>query len=321
MSRLTPETKLPDRVKGPDYNSAAHNVGIVHIGFGSFHRAHQALYTDDAIASHGGDWRITGVSLRSNTIADNINAQRGLYSVLIRGDNEESLRVIGCVRNVIAINNPATDSLCTAQTDAMFKALTNANTRVVTLTVTEKAYGFDRKNGGVVDTHPAIKRDLDHPHEPAGIIGILVEALSRRRILKLPPFTIVCCDNLPANGRLLKAGVIDFANRLNTDLADYIERQVSFPCTMVDRITPAISDETLLEIASELGSTDLAAVETEAFSQWVIEDDFPTGRPYWEAGGAVFVDDVEPYETMKLRMLNGTHSLIAYSGYLAGFSK
>ncbi|MFC6490859.1 mannitol dehydrogenase family protein, partial [Nitratireductor sp. GCM10026969] len=170
----------------------------------------------------------------------------------------------------------------------------------------------------VDDRHPAIAADLADPHAPRGALGLLVEALRLRREKGLAPFTVLCCDNLPDNGGLVRAGVTDFAARVDPDLADWIRTHVAFPSTMVDRITPAPTEKTRAEAERLLGVSDMAAVEAEPFSQWVIEDRFPAGRPEWERGGAIFVADVAPYEAMKLRMLNGSHSMMAYAGFLAG---
>ena len=284
--------------------------GIVHLGVGAFHRAHQAIYTDDALAAEGGDWRITGVSLRGTDIADALNPQDGLYTVLIPGSNGSSeARIIGSIAQVITARR---------QPDSVLAALVAPATRIVSLTVTEKAYGIDRSSGQVLPDHPNIAPDLLAPTAPSGPVGLIVEALRRRRAAGSPAFTVLCCDNLPKNGSLVRGGVLDFAARVDPGLRDWIATAVAFPSTMVDRITPSVTDATLSLAERVTGLIDLAAIETEPFTQWVIEDRFSADRPAWDAGGALFVDDVSPYETMKLRMLNGSHSLIAYAGYVAG---
>lgn len=293
----------------PGYQPARHACGIVHLGAGAFHRAHQAVYTDDALIAEGGDWRITGVSLRGTDVADAMLPQNGLYTLIERGAGEARGRVIASVDKVIAaVREPA----------APLKALVSPQTRIVTLTVTEKAYGIDRTSMTVDPRHPSIAADLSDPRHPRGAIGLLVESLRLRRDQDIAPFTVLCCDNLPENGPLLRAGVQDFARRIDPGLAAWIEAEVRFPSSMVDRITPAPTRETLDEAVRLTGCTDLAAIETEPFSQWVIEDDFSNGRPAWEAGGALFVGDVKPYEMMKLRMLNGAHSMLAYAGFVVG---
>ena len=319
MARLSLQTSLPDNIKTPHYHPADHGAGIVHLGFGAFHRAHQALYTDEALAARGGNWRIIGVSLRSQAIAEKINAQLGLYSVLIRSDLARTLRVIGSVDHVIALRKTPNGVVNSTQWLSLVKALIAPETRIVSLTVSEKAYAIDRTTGYVNEADPVIKHDLLQPDRPQSVPGIIVYALQQRRLKNIRPFTVLCCDNLPANGRLVRTACIDLAKRIDHALAEHIEESVSFPCTMVDRITPAINLEALADVKAMLGFHDYAAIATEDFCQWVIEDDFPTGRPYWEAGGALFVNNVEPYELMKLRMLNGAHSLVAYTGYIAGF--
>ncbi|WP_298015289.1 mannitol dehydrogenase family protein [uncultured Castellaniella sp.] len=295
----------------PGYRPQAHGVGIVHLGAGAFHKAHQAVYTDDVLARDGGDWRIRGISLRGEAAAQALNPQDGLYTVLVRGEREPSVRVVGSIAEVIAaVRDP----------QAARQALLDPAVKVVTLTVTEKAYGIDRASGRLMREHPAVARDLRAPDEPVGVLGMLVWALGRRRALGAAPFTVLCCDNLPDNGHLLRAGVLDMAAAVAPELVPWIAEQVAFPCSMVDRITPASTDATLDDVARLAGCEDRAAVETEPFSMWVIEDRFPEGRPAWEHAGALMVDDVAPFERMKLRMLNGAHSLLAYAGHVAGWT-
>ncbi|MEO6986455.1 MAG: mannitol dehydrogenase family protein [Paralcaligenes sp.] len=298
-----------NKARLPGYEPSTHGVGIVHLGVGNFHKAHQAIYTDDVLARYGGDWRILGVSLRGEDAANALNPQDGLYTLLVRDPGGTQARVVGSIAGVVAASrDPA----------LLWTALTNEGTRIVTLTVTEKAYGIDRATGRVQQEHPAIAHDLLHPGRPAGAVGILVWGLLRRRELGIAPFTVLCCDNLPENGRLLQAGVCDMADRIEPGMGKWISAHVAFPSSMVDRITPTATDKTLEDAAQALGCEDYAAVETEPFTMWVIEDHFPSGRPAWENVGALMVDDVTPYEHMKLRMLNGAHSLLAYAGFVAG---
>ena len=196
--------------------------------------------------------------------------------------------------------------------------MTARDTRIVSLTVTEKGYGIDRGHGGIDLANPVVAHDLEAPGAPKGTLGFIVHALERRRRNGVAPFAVLCCDNLPNNGPTVKRAVLDFARRVDRGLADWIAETVSFPSTMVDRITPAQTPETLALAEDLTGHRDRRAVETETFRQWVIEDDFPMGRPEWDAAGALFVKDVAPYEAMKLRMLNGAHSMLAYGGFLAG---
>jgi len=294
--RLTSLGELPADLRKPAYEPADHAPGIVHIGVGAFHKAHQAVYTDDALASAGGDWRIVGVSLRSPKTAEDLNPQNGLYSLLERGTEKTSLRVIGSIARVISAQG---------NIEQLLTILSDTSIRIVSLSVTEKAYGIDRRTGGIDKFNSTVKADLAAPEYPSGVLGVLVAALGHRRKAMVDPFTVLCCDNLPKNGSFLRAGVIDFARHTDSALSNWIEANVSFPSTMVDRITPAPTEVTLTDARKLLGWADLAAVETEPFCQWVVEDKFPTGRPDWGAGGALFVDDVAPYESMKLRMLTG----------------
>ena len=309
VRRLSCPEDRADGIAGPGYDPVRHGAGIAHLGVGAFHRAHQAFYTDAALAAAGGDWRIVGISLRSSDAADMLNPQNGLYSLIERGEEGVSARLIGSLARVVAARrDPA----------AALDILCDPAIRIVSLTVTEKAYGIDLAEGCIVPAHPSVAADLRTPREPTGVLGLIVESLRRRRDRGTAPFTVLCCDNLPENGPLLRSGALDFAARIAPGLAGWMAGNVSFPATMVDRITPAPTGKTIAEARRLIGASDLAAVETERFSQWVIEDMFPTGRPAWEAGGALFVTDVAPYERMKLRMLNGAHSMLAYVGFLCG---
>lgn len=307
MKRLASLEVVSGPARLPGYDPQAHGRGIVHLGIGAFHRAHQAVMTDTALAAEGGDWRITGISLRSKDVAQAMNPQHGLYTLIERGAAGTTARVIAAIQDVIAAD-PA----------AALAALVDPEVRVVTLTVTEKGYGIDRGTRDADPRHPAVAADLADPTHPSGALGLLVEALRLRRDAGASPFTVLCCDNLPENGALLRDGVMGFTRRIDPALAEWIAAHVAFPSSMVDRITPAATPETLAEAQRQTGCIDLAAVETEPFLQWVIEDHFPTGRPAWEAAGALFVTDVAPYERMKLTMLNGSHSMLAYAGYLSG---
>ena len=307
-TRLNFDADLDGRSCAPQYRPSEHKSGIVHLGAGAFHRAHQAVMTDDALAQRGGDWRIISVSLRSRGLADRLNAQNGLFTLLERGARGTSARVIASIERVIAADPKATlDALC------------DPAVRIVTLTVTEKGYGIDRESGLPDKEDPVVAADLEQPNAPCGVLGLLVAAIKRRCAAGHPPLTLMSCDNLPDNGALLRNGVIGFARMRETEeLANWIEDNIAFPSSMVDRITPAATPATLADALSLTGCEDKAAVETEPFIQWVIEDKFASGRPAWEAGGAVFVPDVTPYERMKLTMLNGTHSMLAYAGFLSG---
>lgn len=310
MARLSARSVLPETVEPPRYVPEQHGVGIVHLGLGAFHRAHQAAYTDGALAAMGGDWRILGVSLHTPDTADALNGQDGRYCLLTRGDTGATARVIGAVQGVL---------FAPQQGGAFLAALAAGTTRIVSLTITEKGYCRDLATGGLDMSQETIAADLAPiSGYPRSAIGWIVRGLQVRRDAGLAPFTVLSCDNLPHNGAVTRRIVLDFAARVDTALHDWIAEHAAFPSTMVDRITPAPTAETLTVAQALCGYEDLAAVETEPFSQWVLEDSFADGRPPWEQAGALFVGDIAPYEAMKLRMLNGTHSMLAYAGALAG---
>jgi fructuronate reductase len=264
------------------------SVGIVHLGIGAFHRAHQAVYTEDA----GDGWGICGITQRSATVAERLAPQDGLYSVLERGPGPASARVIGAVREVLT-------------GEATAKRITDPAVKVVSLTVTEKGYRHDPATGRLRGDDPEISLDLAG-RPPHTVIGRLVRGLAGREA----PVTVLCCDNLTANGETVRALVEEYCERGGIRLPC----EVSFPSTMVDRITPATTRADLDEAERLLGVRDEAVVVTEPFSQWVIEDVFPAGRPAWDSSGAILTGDVAPYEKMKLRLLNGSHSMLAYLG-------
>ncbi|ACM30050.1 mannitol dehydrogenase family protein [Rhizobium rhizogenes] len=307
MERLSARTQLHDPIESSTYDRPALKPGIVHIGLGAFHRAHQAVYTDTALAHAFGNWGIVGVSLRSTEIAQDMRVQDCLYSVVACDRFGDSVRVVGSIVEALAANEDG---------EAVLARLADPAIQIVTLTVSEKAYGIDPVNGGLDHAHAAIAQDLKSPTRPMGVIGYLTEGLARRLSAGLPPFTVLCCDNLPSNGRIVRRLVIEMAATRDPALAEWVSETVSFPCSMVDRIVPAATAETRARAEKLLGVEDRLSIEAETFSQWVIEEDFVGGRPAWEAGGALFVENVEPYEKMKLRLLNGSHSLIAYLGQL-----
>jgi len=312
IRRLGPDTlaELPPAVARPRYDRGALGVGIVHIGLGAFHRAHQAVYTDDALNRSGGDWGIAGVSLLSPDTRDALRSQGGLYTLGVRDEAGERLRVIGSVvEALVAPENPG----------AVLARLTHPGARVVTVTVTEKGYCHNPATGELDERRPDIRHDLGDPGLPSTLPGFLVEAIRRRRAAGAPPFTVLSCDNLPHNGSVT-AGILQaYASLLEPGLDRWIADHVACPSSMVDRIVPATAEEDRARVAASLGLVDAAPVVTEPFSQWVFEDRFPSGRPEWEAFGAEPVADVRPYEAMKLRLLNASHSCIAYLGYLAGY--
>ncbi|RUM98194.1 mannitol dehydrogenase family protein [Pseudaminobacter arsenicus] len=309
MTRLSATSRIGPAVTAPGYEPRSHATGIVHIGVGAFHKAHQAVYTDSALAAAGGDWRIIGVSLRSADVAAALNPQEGRYILITRDEAGDSAQLISSIdRVLVAPDDP----------QAVIEAIADPATKIVTLTVTEKGYGIDRASGGLDRSHAAVAHDLANPEKPVGVIGFLVAGLSARMERGIGGLTILCCDNLPENGHITARLVTEFAAQIDEKLATWISDEVRFPSSMVDRITPASTARTFEDAQRLSGYADEAAVETEPFTQWVIEDNFRAERPAWESAGALFVDDVAPYEQMKLRLLNGTHSMLAYAGYLAG---
>lgn len=280
-------------------------IGIVHLGLGNFHRAHQAMYTEDAMLAAGGDWGICGVSLRHADTRDALEPQDCLYSVLVRDTDGERVRVVRALRRIL---------VAPEQPQEVLAAMRDENVKIVSLTVTEKGYCQDAKTGGLDFAHPLIVQDLKNPEQPQSVPGYLVAALRTRRDR---PFTVLSCDNLSHNGTALRRVVAEYAHALDPELGRWIETEVSFPSTMVDRIVPATSDADRASAAQALGCVDAWPVPSESFRQWVIEDRFPLGRPAWEQAGAFLVSDVTPYEIAKLRMLNGVHSTLAYLSLLA----
>ena len=299
---------LPKSIARPAYDRSAVTPGILHLGIGAFHRAHQAVYTDE-ILSADPTWGIVGASLRSEETRNALRPQHYLYTLATRSGEGERLRVIGSVKDVIVAEK---------ERPGLLAATGDPRIRIVSLTVTEKGYCHDPSSGVLNEAHPDIVHDLAAPRDPRSVPGLLVEGIARRRAAGLPPFTVLTCDNLPANGRLVKRLIDRFAALRDADLGKFVAGEVLCPATMVDRITPATTDEDREKIADSLGVVDAWPVLTEPFSQWVIEDRFSAGRPHWDEAGAGFVSDVEPYELMKLRLLNGAHSSLAYLGYLAG---
>ncbi|MGC4025249.1 MAG: mannitol dehydrogenase family protein [Mesorhizobium sp.] len=309
-ARLSDATlsRISAQVARPDYVRAHTRVGIVHLGLGAFHRAHQAVFVDDCLNNGESDWGIVGVSLRSPETRDALSPQNGLYTLSVVDGSGEKLRVVGSIlRSLVAPENP----------QAVLSELCEPSVRIVTLTVTEKAYLRDASGNLDID-HPDIIWDSQNPKNPKTLYGFLAESVARRAAAGVPPFTVLSCDNLPANGATLRRLLIAFAGLREPSLKQLIEREISFPSSMVDRIVPATTDDDRARISAALGVTDAWPVTTEPFLQWVIEDDFPSGRPQWERFGVEMVADVAPFEDMKLRLLNGTHSTIAYLGLLSG---
>ena len=304
---------LPANVQLPQYDRQQLRSRIVHFGFGAFHRAHQALLTNRVLNQHGGDWGICEISLFSgDQLMSQLRQQDHLFTVMEKSAAGNQPIIIGAVKECL---NAKLDSLA-----AIIEKFCEPQVAIVSLTITEKGYCIDPATGHLDLTQPRIVHDLQSPDEPHSAPGILVEALHRRRERGLPAFTVLSCDNIPDNGHVVKNAVLDMAAKRDPQLASWIAEHVSFPGTMVDRIVPAATAASLAEITRELGVEDPCAISCEPFIQWVIEDNFVAGRPDWGSVGAQLVDDVLPWEEMKLRMLNGSHSFLAYLGYLAGYA-
>jgi mannitol 2-dehydrogenase len=303
----------------PAYDPASVTAGIVHLGFGGFHRAHMARYTHDLMQ---GDpdalgWGVVGAGLlpADRRMVEALGPQDGLYTLVERDGGGEVVTVIGCVAGLIFAAEDSSDLL---------EAIDAPDVRIVSLTVTEHGYCLNAATKRLDPDHPAIVADLADPARPHTAVGILVEALRRRRDAGHRAFTGLSCDNIQHNGRVLKAAVLDFARLrdptpVGEGLADWIAREARFPDTMVDRITPATRPEDTAALAIDHGVIDAWPVFAEPFRQWVITDDFADGRPDWERVGARFVPDVAPYETMKLRLLNASHLAVAGLGRLMGY--
>ena len=309
-ARLSPSTlgTLPRAVQRPAYDRSAVSIGIVHLGLGAFHRAHQAVFTDDVLASDP-RWGILGVSMKTPRATGPLAEQDGLYTVLTKGHEGTSARVIGALRAT---------AFAGADRGALLLRLADPRVTVVTLTVTEKGYCHDPASGRLDFSHPEIVHDLANPELPVSAVGVLVAALDARRARGAGAINIVCCDNLPRNGRVLEGLVQQLAARRTSALVEWIAAHVAFPGTMVDRIVPATTPADIAEVEVMLGVQDAAPVVAEPYNQWVIEDRFVAARPDWESVGATLTRDIEPFETMKLRMLNGSHSTMAYLGVLMG---
>jgi fructuronate reductase len=301
-----------DGLVRPDYDLSSVTPGIIHLGIGAFHRAHMAAYVDSLLATNP-DWAIIGASLRRPDTRDALAPQDFLYTLAVRDASGTSPRIIGAVRDVLDANT---------QRAELIELMASPAIRIVSLTVTEKGYCAAPATGELDEAHPDIVHDLAEPDAPVSAPGFITAALRLRHARGLPPFTVMSCDNLPSNGRTVSRIVRRLA-RLQAErsgdagFADYVEG-VAFPSTMIDRIVPATTDADRALVAQLTGLEDAWPIMTEPFTQWVIEDNFPAGRPPFEGVGAQLVEDVEPFELMKLRMLNGSHSTMSYLGYLSG---
>ena len=282
----------------PGYDREARGIGIVHFGIGAFHRAHMAAYTDEAMAEDKGAWRILGVSLRSPTVRDQMRPQDGLYTLVERSDAGSKARIVGAIADVLVANE---------ERERLIDTLSASTTYIASFTITEK--GYCRAADGSLDPKLADNRSA---------YAYLAQAFKRRRDAGLPGLTLLSCDNLANNGAQLKKLMHAYLEREAPDIVAWFDAECTCPSTMIDRIVPATTEVDRAATETLLGLRDEAMVVTEPFSQWVIEDDFVGPRPAWEKHGASITSDVAPFETAKLRMLNGAHSALAYLGLQRG---
>jgi fructuronate reductase len=291
------------------YDRGAVTPGIVHLGIGAFHRAHMAAYIDDILATDP-HWGIIGASLRRPDTKDALAPQDFLYTLAIRDAAGTKTRIIGSILDVLDANT---------QRPELLEILADPRIRIVSLTVTEKGYCHDPATGELDPKHPDIVHDLANPEAPISAPGLILRGLELRWKANVPPFTIMSCDNLPSNGDTTYRIVTRLAELRDPALAKWIRDEVPFPNTMVDRIVPATTDADRQIVEELTGAEDAWPIMTEPFTQWVVEDSFWNGRPRFEDFGVTMTRDVEPFELMKLRMLNGSHSTMSYLGYLGGY--
>ena len=301
---------LRDRVSVPRYDRAALSPGILHIGMGNFHRAHQAVYLDRLFElGEGQDWAIVGAGIMPFD-ADRraaMAAQDWLSTVVEMADGHHAARVTGAMID-----------FCEVDPKAVIARIADPAIRIVSLTITEGGYFIDAATGAFDSDHPDIQHDAAHPDTPRTVFGILLAGLRQRQAAGHLPPAILSCDNIPGNGRVTRQALAGLAELIALELATWIEADVAFPNSMVDRITPATTSQSRKWVADTFGIDDAAPVLCEPFAQWVMEDDFPLGRPALEKVGVQFVEDIDAYETMKLRILNASHAAIAYPAALLG---
>ncbi|MCW2817795.1 MAG: mannitol dehydrogenase family protein [Marmoricola sp.] len=322
--RLSARTlaQVAERVPVPAYDRSAVSTGIVHLGVGGFHRAHEAAYLDVLLgAGRAGDWGITGVGLmpQDERMAEVMAAQDGLYTLVVKHpDGSLEPRVIGSVVDYL---------FAPADAEAVLAVMSAPSTRIVSLTITEGGYHLNQSTGEFDDGDATLQADIAGFAEgpghtaPTTAFGFLTHALARRRAAGTDPFTVMSCDNIAGNGDVARQTITAFADRCDADLGEWVRAHVRFPNSMVDRITPGTTDADREALAEQFGVQDAWPVVCEPFLQWALEDSFGAGRPPWEEAGVQVVDDVEPYELMKLRLLNAGHQALAYLGYLSGYRR
>ncbi|MCB8822346.1 mannitol dehydrogenase family protein [Microvirga rosea] len=303
---------LPAAIDRPTYERGSLRPGILHIGVGNFHRAHQAVYLDDLFrAGRDRDWALIGAGVRSGDQAmrDALAPQDWLTTVVELEPGAHRARVTGSMVDFVPVREDGR---------AIVEALDDPRLRIVSLTVTEGGYCIDPATGAFNPDHPEIRHDAAHPDSPKGVFGILAAALRRRREQGVAPFTVMSCDNIPGNGHVAMNAVAGLLDLYDPALAAFVRQEVAFPNSMVDRITPATSDRERAMLEERFGIRDNWPVFCEPFRQWVLEDRFPSGRPALEEVGVTFTPDVAAYELMKIRILNGGHAALAYPAGLLG---
>ena len=307
-------SKLPAEVARPNYDRSKVSVGIVHFGTGGFHRAHQAMYVDQLMNQGLAlDWGICGVGIMpaDQRMRDALKSQDSLFTLVTKHpDGHYEARVIGSIIDFLY----APDDV-----EKVIETLAAPSTRIVSLTITEGGYNFHHVTGEFDYDNPAVVKDLEGKAPPATVFGLVIEALRRRRERGIPPFTVMSCDNIQSNGDVAKKMFTAFALRKDPALGEWIVANVAFPNAMVDRITPVTATSDIEQVAQRFGIEDAWPVVCEPFTQWVLEDHFPLGRPPFEKAGVQLVKDVVPYELMKLRLLNASHQALTYFGYLSGY--
>ncbi|WBA55335.1 fructuronate reductase [Providencia sp. 21OH12SH02B-Prov] len=299
----------------PNWTTDRLTTRMVHLGCGAFHRAHQALYMHLVLEKTQSDWgycEVNLMSVRNIAIIEALKAQSMQYAIVEKGPSTTALKVIGSMKEAM---HPLIDGV-----DAIIEKMASPDISIISLTITEKGYCIDPVTGQLDLNNELIKQDITTPDTPRSAIGFITAALKRRFERQRPPFSVLSCDNVRDNGHMVRRAVIGLASLQDRKLSEWIEQHVTFPCTVVDRIVPAVTEESTNEMTQLLGKNDRCAVICEPFKQWIIEDNFVHGRPEWELAGAKFVRNVKPFELMKLRLLNGSHSFLAYLGYLGGYT-
>ena len=307
--RLSQKTLLAfSRARHPSYDRSKVKAGILHIGVGGFHRAHQAIYTEDVLASGDLRWGVIGANLRSTSMRDRLAPQDFLYTTCTRHIDLNEYRVVGALQNVLTLSQ---------QRQEIIGLIASPSIKIITLTITEKGYCLNA-SGQLNEDHPDVRHDLDNPAMPVSALGIIAAGLKQRMDNRAGPITIISCDNLSENGNATARTIGGLLVRLDRGIAHWVEDHVQFPSTMVDRIVPKTTEADIALLSAESGIEDRGLVINEPFSQWIIEDRFAAERPEWESAGAQIVNNVSVHEQMKLLMLNATHSALAYLGLLAG---